>query len=198
MEDEVNTMKNTTNIKWGEIYYCNLGNTKGSVQSGIRPVLVIQNNVGNDNSPTTVVATITTVLKKLNQPTHILLNISCGLKEKSMVMLEQIRTVDKERELLGYIGKVSDEKTIYSIRQGLLVELGLKKKPQPRRSGLILSLCSKCRDEFMSVPDNILRRVDTLQVVKERCDKCQINYGYDYLIAKKSTHCNPSEGGCDG
>ena len=82
---------NLSEVKWGEIYLCNLGTSQGSVQSGVRPVLVIQNNIGNEHSPTIVVATITSVLKKLNQPTHILLDTSCGLKEISMVMLEQLR-----------------------------------------------------------------------------------------------------------
>ena len=143
MEDEVNPMKNAniTNVKWGEIYLCDLGSNKGSVQSGKRPVLVLQNNIGNNNGPTTVVATISSVLKKLNQPTHILLDTSCGLREDSVVMLEQIRTVDKEKELLEYIGEVRDEKTIYAIKQGVLTEFGLIKRPQPRRTGLILTLC---------------------------------------------------------
>ena len=96
---------NITTVRWGEIYLCDLGSNKGSVQSGIRPVLVIQNNIGNDNGPTTVVATISSVLKKLNQPTHILLDTSCGLKEESIVMLEQVRTVDKANELIEYIGR---------------------------------------------------------------------------------------------
>lgn len=191
-------MNNIKNIKWGEIYYCNLGNNNGSVQSGVRPVLVIQNNIGNDNSPTTVVAMITSVLKKLNQPTHILLDTSCGLKNESIVLLEQIRTVDIQRELLEYIGTVTNEKTIYNIQQGLLVELGLRKRGMPRRNGLILSLCPKCRAEFMNVPENILRRVDTLQVTKERCDKCQVNFGYDYLITKKRTLKNPFESDFNG
>lgn len=166
MEDEVNPMKNAniTNVKWGEIYLCDLGSNKGSVQSGKRPVLVLQNNIGNNNGPTTVVATISSVLKKLNQPTHILLDTSCGLREDSIVMLEQIRTVDKEKELLEYIGEVRDEKTIYAIKQGVLTEFGLIKRPQPRRTGLILTLCPKCRAEFMNIPENILRRVDPLQV----------------------------------
>lgn len=170
---------NITNVKWGEIYLCDLGSNKGSVQSGKRPVLVLQNNIGNNNGPTTVVATISSVLKKLNQPTHILLDTSCGLREDSIVMLEQIRTVDKEKELLEYIGEVRDEKTIYAIKQGILTEFGLIKRPQPRRTGLILTLCPKCRAEFMSVPENIVRRVDPLQVDKERCDKCQTSFGYD-------------------
>ena len=200
MEDEVKKKKNAniTNVKWGEIYLCDLGSNKGSVQSGKRPVLVLQNNIGNNNGPTTVVATISSVLKKLNQPTHILLDTSCGLREDSIVMLEQIRTVDKEKELLEYIGEVRDEKTIYAIKQGILTEFGLIKRPQPRRTGLILTLCPKCRAEFMSVPENIVRRVDPLQVDKERCDKCQTSFGYDYLIIKKNPRNTKSEGCCDG
>ena len=164
----------------------------------ITKVLVLQNNIGNNNGPTTVVATISSVLKKLNQPTHILLDTSCGLREDSIVMLEQIRTVDKEKELLEYIGEVRDEKTIYAIKQGILTEFGLIKRPQPRRTGLILTLCPKCRAEFMSVPENIVRRVDPLQVDKERCDKCQTSFGYDYLIIKKNPRNTKSEGCCDG
>lgn len=113
-------------------------------------------------------------------------------------MLEQIRTVDKEKELLEYIGEVRDEKTIYAIKQGILTEFGLIKRPQPRRTGLILTLCPKCRAEFMSVPENIVRRVDPLQVDKERCDKCQTSFGYDYLIIKKNPRNAKSEGCCDG
>ena len=200
MEDEVKPMKNAniTTVRWGEIYLCNLGSNKGSVQSGKRPVLVIQNNVGNNYGPTTVVATISSVLKKLNQPTHILLDTSCGLKEESVVMLEQLRTVDKNSELLEYIGEVRDEKTIYAIKQGLLTEFGLIKRPQPRRTGLILTLCPKCRAAFMNVPENILRRFDSPQADKERCDKCQTSLGYDYLIIKKKPRTSTSEGCCDG
>ncbi len=61
--------------------------------------------------------------------------------------------------------------------------------------GYILSLCPKCRAEFFNVPENILRRVDPLQVEKERCDKCQVGFGYDYLITKKRKYGEDKGGG---
>lgn len=178
---------NLSNVKWGDIYMCDLGKNNGSVQSGVRPVLVIQNNIGNMNSPTIAVAPITSILKKLTQPTHILLDTSCGLKKDSMVMLEQVCTVDKRIALIEYVGYVKDKKAIYNIQQGLLVQFGIVYKKQPDRSALILSLCPKCKTEFETIPDNIVRRVDPLKSEKERCDKCQVNFGYEYLILKKRT-----------
>ena len=90
------SIKEEREVKWGEIYYCDLGNSKGSVQAKLRPVLIIQNNVGNRNGPTTVVAAISSVIKKMYLPTHILLDADCGLTERSIVMLEQIRTIDRK------------------------------------------------------------------------------------------------------
>ena len=177
--------KNLPNVKWGEIYLCNLGDSKGSVQSGVRPVLVIQNNIGNEHSPTIVVATITSILKKLNQPTHILLDTSCGLKEISMVMLEQVRTVDKTCELIEYIGVVEDEATIFKIQQGILAEFNLIHRPKSKKAITVLTLCPNCFSKISKNPNISLRRVDPLGTEKERCDKCQLDYGYEYLILKK-------------
>ena len=97
--------KEFKNVRWGDIYYCDLGVTNGSVQSGMRPVLVVQTNRLNESSPTVVVAAITAVKKKTAMNTHIELNTDCGLKEPSMVMLEQLRTVDKATELDNFVGK---------------------------------------------------------------------------------------------
>ena len=121
-------------VKWGEIYYCDLGSGKGSVQAKLRPVLIIQNDIGNKNGPTTVVAAISTVIKKMYMPTHIMLDRTCGLKEKSIVMLEQIRTVDTRTELKECIGQVRDTQTIASIKRGIAVELDLQKSvPDARK-----------------------------------------------------------------
>lgn len=176
---------NLSEVKWGEIYLCNLGEPKGSVQSGVRPVLVIQNNIGNEHSPTIVVATITSVLKKLNQPTHILLDTSCGLKEISMVMLEQVRTIDKSCEIIEYIGIIEDEDTIFKIQQGILAEFNLTQRPKSKRAITVLSLCPHCFLKITKNPNISLRRVDPLETEKNRCDNCQLNYGYEYLILKK-------------
>jgi len=85
-------------VKRGEIYYADLSPVVGSEQGGIRPVLIVQNDVGNKHSPTVIAAAITSQREKAKLPTHIELNaISCGLSKDSVVLLEQIRTLDKKK-----------------------------------------------------------------------------------------------------
>lgn len=189
--------KNLSKIKWGEIYTCDLGKMKGSVQCGVRPVLVVQTNKLNGGSPTVVVAVITSVRKREDIASHISLETDCGLNEPSMVMLEQIRTIDKAEELISYVGRIEDGETIAKIKDGIRYQFQLMRKRKPIRTGYILSLCPKCRAEFFSVPENILRRVDPLQVEKEPCDKCQVGYGYDYLITKRTKRSSNGGGGFD-
>ena len=186
--------KDIKDIRWGDIYYCDLGVTNGSVQSGIRPVLVIQTNRLNENSPTVVVAAITAVKKKTTMNTHIELDTDCGLKEPSMVMLEQLRTVDKATELDNFVGRITDSRKIKEIRRGLKFAVGIPIKPKNERKGVVLSLCPRCRSEFQSIPENIVKRLDPFQSEKEVCDKCQVGYGYEYMIFKKHRR-NGSGGG---
>lgn len=90
----------------GDIYLADLDPVVGSEIGGIRPVLVLQNNVGNHYAPTIITAALTSnIRKKANQPTHFLLKKGCGLKCPSMVILEQLRTLDKQR-ILKYMGSV--------------------------------------------------------------------------------------------
>lgn len=112
-------------IQRGEIYYADLGTTTGSEQGGLRPVLILQNNVGNRYSPTTIVATITSKTKKENMPTHITLHKSNinGLKCDSMVALEQIRTIDKQR-LKEKVGIINETETI-QIQNALKISLAM-------------------------------------------------------------------------
>ncbi len=85
-------------IKRGEIYYADLSPVVGSEQGGVRPVLIVQNDVGNRYSPTVIAAAITSQKDKAKLPTHIELNAeSCGLAKNSVVLLEQVRTIDKKR-----------------------------------------------------------------------------------------------------
>ena len=85
-------------IKRGDIYYADLSPVVGSEQGGLRPVLIVQNDVGNKYSPTVIAAAITSQQTKNNLPTHIKINASgCGLAKDSIVLLEQIRTIDKQR-----------------------------------------------------------------------------------------------------
>ncbi|HBJ1650404.1 TPA: type II toxin-antitoxin system PemK/MazF family toxin [Clostridium botulinum] len=93
------------NVKRGDIFFANLTGVVGSEQGGIRPVVVIQNNTGNLHSPTIIVATITSQTKA-SLPTHVTIK-GYGLKKESIVLLEQVRTIDKCR-LKGYIGHVDE------------------------------------------------------------------------------------------
>lgn len=94
-------------IKRGEIYYADLNPVKGHEQGGVRPVLIIQNNLGNAYSPTTIVAPITSKVGKTVLPTHVVIKTK-GLPVNSLVLLEHICTMDKSR-LQSYVGIASDE-----------------------------------------------------------------------------------------
>ena len=96
-------------VKRGDIYYADLSPVIGSEQGGIRPVLIVQNDVGNKFSPTVIAAAITSQKLKASLPTHIELNAECcGLSKDSIVLLEQVRTLDKKR-LREHIGTLSEE-----------------------------------------------------------------------------------------
>lgn len=111
----------------GDIYFCDFVEQGGSVQSGLRPALVIQNNMGNKYSSTLIVSPITSIVKKKNQPTHVYLDKHFGLNEESMVMLEQINTVDKQVHIKEYVGSVNDKRVIAEIDKALKISLGLNR-----------------------------------------------------------------------
>lgn len=115
--------KNKKHVHRGELYYAELSGAVGSEQDGVRPVLIIQNDAGNRNSPTTIIAPLTGKPNKAFLPTHIALDKQGGLTEKSLVLLEQIRTVDKSR-LLNYIGTV-DAKTMAQVDDGIRISFGI-------------------------------------------------------------------------
>lgn len=110
----------------GEIYYADLSPTIGSEQGGLRPVVILQNDVGNKYSPTTIVAVFTTKKTKSKIPTHYWVNSEkCGLPKNSMVLLEQIKTIDKSR-IKTRLGQVPKEDLI-EIEKCLKISLGLTK-----------------------------------------------------------------------
>lgn len=111
-------------IKRGDIYYADLSPVIGSEQGGLRPVLIVQNDVGNKYSPTVIAAAITSQQTKSNLPTHIKINATgCGLSKDSIVLLEQIRTIDKQRlkEKMGSL----DYNSMSGINRALSVSFGL-------------------------------------------------------------------------
>ena len=111
-------------VKRGEIYYADLSPVVGSEQGGIRPVLIVQNDVGNRHSPTVIAAAITRRLDKAKLPTHISLEAeSCGLQKDSIVLLEQIRTIDKKR-LKDRMGSL-DTNSMNRVDNALSISFGL-------------------------------------------------------------------------
>lgn len=110
-------------IRRGDLFYADLDPVVGSEQGGIRPVLVIQNDVGNHFSPTVVAAAITSRKAKNSLPTHILLENVPGLAPTSLLLLEQLRTIDRKR-LRGYIGRISKEKML-EVDAALAISIGI-------------------------------------------------------------------------
>ena len=111
-------------VKRGDIYYADLSPVVGSEQGGMRPVLIVQNDTGNRHSPTVIAAAITSQTGKARLPTHIeLAGSSVGLNRDSVILLEQIRTLDKSR-LREKMGKL-DSRTMNAVDSALAVSFGL-------------------------------------------------------------------------
>lgn len=163
----------------GDLYYADLGRGIGSEQQGNRPVVIIQNNVGNKHSPTVIVAAISSkVGAKAKLPTHYYMEAVSGLECPSLVLLEQIRTIDKRR-LSNYIGRL-DERRIRGINHALAISIGLI-EPVPDR--LILCLCDACAEKFRSTGAFLLRRVNSHRAAEDICTYCGQYKGLDYEIA---------------
>ena len=111
-------------IRRGDIYYADLRPVIGSEQGGVRPVLIIQNDVGNKHSPTVICAAITSKMNKAKLPTHVELNArQCDMVRDSVILLEQLRTIDKSR-LLHWICTL-DEQTLAQVSEAIRVSLNV-------------------------------------------------------------------------
>ncbi|MGC4019947.1 MAG: type II toxin-antitoxin system PemK/MazF family toxin [Muricomes sp.] len=160
----------------GDIYHADLSPVYGSEQGGYRPVLIIQNNRGNQYSPTVIVAAITSKTKT-KLPTHVKLGDIVGLEKNSVVLLEQLRTIDKKR-LKKYVGTL-DSVHMKKINVALRTSTGIVKEPS-----LLLCLCPVCARHFYEIPNNYIKRVDSEQQYKDTCMFCNVRKGYDYYIGR--------------
>lgn len=162
----------------GDLYYADLGRGLGSEQQGNRPVVIIQNDVGNRHSPTVIVAAISSkVGVKAKLPTHYYMEAGSGLVQPSIVLLEQIRTIDKRR-LSNYIGKL-DERHIHGINHALAISIGLI-EPIPNK--LTLCLCGACAENFHSTGAFRLYPVDPRENGATMCVYCGKHPGTDYDV----------------
>ncbi len=127
---EEGVVRMDVNVKRGDIFFADLSPVIGSEQGGLRPVLIVQNNVGNHYSPTVIVAAITSRITKPKMPTHVgMKGGRDGLERDSVILLEQVRTIDKQR-LRDRIGALPTDK-MRAVDNALNISLGLK--PLPHR-----------------------------------------------------------------
>lgn len=182
---------NTTYLR-GQLYYADLSKGVGSEQEGYRPVLIIQNDVGNKYSPTVIVAAVTSkVGVKPKLPTHYFIEANTvGLTAPSIVLLEQLRTLDKRR-LERYIGRV-DSCHIREINRALAVSVGLMEEMP---ENLIMCLCPTCANNFYGTGSYFLRRVNTDSSEKDICTYCGQRRGFDYELCKGRRITKRNKGG---
>lgn len=164
-------------IRRGDIYLANLDPVIGSEQGGERPVVVLQNNLGNKYSPTVIVAPITSK-KKTKLPTHVPVKAMKGLEKDSIALLEQVRTIDKSR-LKDYIGFI-DRANMVKVDEAFRISIGMKKLEKP----ILITLCPICAKPFYESGEHFISRADKTQLKKETCMFCNQRQGYDYLIRK--------------
>lgn len=162
----------------GQLFYADLGSGIGSEQQGLRPVVIIQNNMGNKHSPTVIVAAVSSKTKtKAKLPTHFNIGLESGLERPSIVLLEQLRTIDKQR-LGNYIGQLSLPQ-VRELNHALAISIGLI-EPIPQK--LTLCLCDACANDFRGTGAFLLRRVNPRQAEKEICSYCGKRRGSIYEI----------------
>jgi len=158
----------------GEIYLAELDKGIGSEQKGRRPVMIIQNNIGNKYSATLIVAVLTSVIEEKAQlPTHYHIGASNGLHKDSMLLLEQIRTIDKSR-IIHYIGQ-APKKQIYGINQALGISIGLD-------NTVPIFLCTECARRIHSSGAFFIKK--SKYVTKEKtCALCKNEHTKSYDIS---------------
>lgn len=180
---------NNNKVKHGDIFYYDFGTKEGSIQSGIRPVLILQCDEGNNASPTTIVAAITTAVKKRYLPTHVVLGAEFGLRENSMVLLEQISTIN-QCDLERFVGHIDDEDLMRVINNALKKGLGMWNYA-PRKNEDTRCLCGSCLSSYMS-GKHIVKRLNPYNRIKEPCEICG-HPGYDYLISERKYEARKKE-----
>lgn len=147
-------------------------------------MLILQDDTFNARAPTVIVASITTVIKKPYLPFHIELGENFGLTKPSMILLEQIQTVNKFG-LTDYIGTIDDEQIWKKINIALKKTFGLWFYSLDR-IGYVYCLCPKCLKRYLDNTNYIVRRLEPLSSSKCQCDKCN-EFGWDYIIFDKRT-----------
>ena len=174
--------KENRKVKRYEIYLYDFGKNQGSIQSGIRPVFVVQDDKFNEFSPTTLIAPLTSVVKKEYLPSHVFIGECFGLNKPSMVLMEQIRTINQS-ELGDYVGRVDDDHLVNILNRSIKKTFGLWNYA-PKNKNTVRCLCPACMHDYISAGIYIVRRLDPFQKEKDTCERCQ-RPGWDYVITEK-------------
>jgi len=177
LKNEGTRNMNNKTIRRGEIYFARLNPVIGSEQGDTRPVLVVQNNIGNKYSPTIVVTPITSNHKKSHLPTHVKIPLATGLDVDSLALVEQIRTIDRSR-FDGYIGRI-DTNVQLKIDDALAVCVGIEIS-RASKEMLTLCLCPRCESNFRKSGRVLIKK--GWQKTRKRCDFCEVNNGLVFGI----------------
>lgn len=195
----------TKPINRGDIVLVNFGDNPGSVQNGYRPAVILQRNRYNKSSTTTIVAPITSVTKRTKMSSHVFIGRRFGLLERSMVLLEQIQTIDQDA-IDTCVGHIKDDDIMRRINEGLRAVLELndndfdathvlkrcktsegiaerKKRPKKKRKPSfsqrdVMCLCPRCRDSYRHRGFRVIRAGGTRDI----CDLCNYRTGSDYAV----------------
>ena len=170
-----------TPARRGQLYMADFGSEVGSEQSGVRPIVILQNNTANRFCPTLTVAPLTTKLKKIRQLSHVLVLRGNGLESDSMVLLEQIRSIDRTRLIqpLGQLTAVDMNR----VDLALAGHLSLAPAADPDENRQLLTLCTVCSKSLMVGRKYLLRRFDVTQREKALCSHCRLRKGFDYWVS---------------
>jgi len=169
------------NILRGDVYFADLDPVNGHEQGGHRPVLVIQNDVGNQHSPTTIIVPMTTAQKPL-LPTHVYLAEADGIVGGSLIMCEQIRTLDKNR-LGDRLGRLSDL-TMMDVDEAIRVSLHVGRGRTA--DDFEICLCHRCLQNFKDTNVYQVSRSWTATGIREQCDYCGVRQGWTYSLKRKN------------
>ena len=171
---------NKPKIRRGDIYYADLDPVIGSEQGGLRPVLIVQNDIGNAHSPTTIVTPLTRSPNKKPLPTHFEISKIDRLTEDSLILAEQIRAIHYTR-LKDCVGHIKNDNDMWwEINRTLEVSLGMEKQRPKKGEIFLLNLCPKCENYFNISGDLLMKKGFQNGYVK--CNVCKNGEGLTFAI----------------
>ena len=168
----------------GDVYQVDLGKRVGSVESGVRPAIILQNNKGNRFSSTLIIVPLTTEIKKISLPVHVLLSKADGLPQQMMALCEQLTTVDKS-QMLNCFGQLSS-RSMAKVEEAIDISLALRShsRKTERHNEMFLTLCPQHLHSFADVTCYRIHRLPGDEE-KGSCDLCN-RPGYSYIIVNAS------------